>query len=461
VTTNGSSNIASTQVMTSTDPAGGRTAWIVRTVKKFSGIVDISCPSVSLCVGAGAGLFNVANVSRVVTSTDPIGGAGAWKLTRIKNPNASDNLTGISCPSVLFCLGADADGGVLTSTHPAGGSGDWVVSGVDGTNSLTGISCPSVSFCLAVDLSGQVVASTDPTGNARAWRVNDLDPYVPPYAYTGPTQGWLKLSTSSVACPTASSCVAIDSYLIGSYLDDSQFNGMISTKPTGKQNAWHLVDITNMDTYSGPGSLLTGLSCPSVSLCVATTNLERVLTSTDPTRGGKAWTTTVFSGLNYSSYLSGVSCPSASLCVIVDQNGDVLTSTDPTGGSDAWTVTSLDGVSGLDDISCPTISFCVASDVNGVVATSTDPTGGPDAWSVTSVYDTNSLNAVTCPSVSLCAAVDDRGDVLVSSDPASSGSWVRVNIDGMNALNAISCPSVSLCIAVDDLGNVIVGSSPQ
>ena len=40
--------------------------------------------------------------------------------------------------------------------------------------------------------------------------------------------------------------------------------------------------------------------------------------------------------------ISAVSCPSVSLCVASDNNGDILTSTDPTGAANTWTSAPVD-----------------------------------------------------------------------------------------------------------------------
>jgi len=49
-----------------------------------------------------------------------------------------------------------------------------------------------------------------------------------------------------------------------------------------------------------------------------------VVISTNPTTRTAAWTVTHALGSNY---LSGVSCPSTSLCVAVDSNGSVVIGT--------------------------------------------------------------------------------------------------------------------------------------
>jgi hypothetical protein len=65
--------------------------------------------------------------------------------------------------------------------------------------------------------------------------------------------------------------------------------------------------------------------------------------------------------------LNGVSCPTVSFCVAVDGVGNVLTSTQPTGGAAAWSAVNVDTSSGLTAVSCASPSLCVAVDNAGDV----------------------------------------------------------------------------------------------
>jgi hypothetical protein len=69
--------------------------------------------------------------------------------------------------------------------------------------------------------------------------------------------------------------------------------------------------------------------------------------------------------------VQGISCPSVSFCVAVDVAGNVITSSKPTLGNAAWTVTNVDGANPLTGVSCPSISFCVAVDGIGNVIVGT------------------------------------------------------------------------------------------
>ena len=62
-------------VWTATNPTGGAAAWTSRTVPIQ--LRDLSCPTTTLCVGAGS-------FDEIVTSTDPTGPASAWPATASK-----------------------------------------------------------------------------------------------------------------------------------------------------------------------------------------------------------------------------------------------------------------------------------------------------------------------------------------------------------------------------------------
>ena len=152
-------------VVTSTNPTGGATAWTVTHVDGSNGLDSVSCPSSGLCVA-------VDDAGNVVTSTNPTGGASAWTVTHV---DGSRDLNSVSCPSSSLCVTVDDAGDVVTSTNPTGGAGAWTVSHVDGFPWLYGVSCPSSGLCVAVDGNGNVVTSTDPAGGAAAWTVTISD----------------------------------------------------------------------------------------------------------------------------------------------------------------------------------------------------------------------------------------------------------------------------------------------
>jgi hypothetical protein len=73
-------------------------------------------------------------------------------------------------------VAVDREGNVVTSTDPrAGAAASWTVKNVDADNELTSVSCPSASLCVAVDYGGNVLTSTDPgRGAAATWRIKHV-----------------------------------------------------------------------------------------------------------------------------------------------------------------------------------------------------------------------------------------------------------------------------------------------
>gem|GEM_PF-2374060 len=273
-------------------------------------------------------------------------------------------------------------------------------------------------------------------------------PPAPPFTWSAPTSLEIgKSILTGVTCPAVSLCVATDN------------SGDVFTATDLSSGDWAQANV------AGPFPLGTP-SCPSTTLCVIP-DMGGVVTSTDPTRGASAWSQATLSAADGSptSWL-GVSCPSVTLCVAVGRS-TIATSTNPAGGTGAWTVVTapndavFDKPDLLNAVSCPIASFCVAVGALGMAYTSTDPTGGTNSW-VGTETDTfavqicsgcvnlaNSLVGVSCPTPALCVAIDPIGDVLTSTDPgAGVPSWT---ITALNEqwipLNYVSCLSSTYCLA--------------
>jgi hypothetical protein len=307
----------------------------------------------------------------------------------------------------------------------------------------TGVSCPSTGLCVAVDGAGDVLTATDPAGGPGAWaRAASVATYF-----------------GAVSCPSSELCVAVGGASIAT-----------STDPAGGAGAWTVTKVLpgNSEYGGGGGGGLAGVSCPSVSLCVATDSRGDVLSSTDPTGGASAWSMAALE----SPYglLGGVSCPSTRLCVLVAAEGEIATSTDPTGGTSAWTLTKVDGTPGevpqLLDVSCSSETLCVATDNYNDVLTSTDPAGGANAWqTVKPSKGQGTINHVTCIT-GLCVGVTGEG-VITSTDPTGGASaWTATPIDrpnrygGQESIEAVSCATTGLCVLGDSGSAVITATEP-
>jgi hypothetical protein len=371
-------------------------------VAAYTPLDGVSCPSVSLCVA-------VDWAGNVLTSTNPSGGRDAWAITNL-HPGGGPSghgLDAISCASTQFCA-AISNGEVLTSTDPTGGPSAWTATPVrQCPPCLTSISCPSASLCVAVDIGGNVVFSRDPTAGASVWTTVHVDSSTP----------WIR----AVSCPSVSLCVAAD----------EAGNVLTTTNPTGDASAWSLARVDN-DPHNAE---LVAVSCPSTSLCVAAASDYtggNLAVSTNPTGGAGAWTLT---HVDDRKEPIGVACGSASLCIAFDYAGNVITSTDPGGGASAWTVTSL-GQASLGSYlpptaaACPSTSLCVAVSGTGHIATTTDPAAGGTAWSSTLVDGPPCAVSTPCAAEQIYAH-DNHGTRVVDSAPPGSGkSLIDLQLNG-------------------------------
>ncbi len=343
-------------------------------------LFGVSCASPSFCVGVGRNSFEKETSMAIVSSTNPTGGAGTWKLV---HQNEYGYFIGpISCPSESLCAATagflnpksyDAYNGIMVSTDPTGSGSTWVTGG-HSTYDFLSISCASASLCAALDRGGDLLTSTNPAGGPSAWTTTQII-------------GFTEYGIRQLSCPTASFCIGVGG---------SKSEGAIatSTNPTGGAGAWQFTKM------GAEVPILQTVSCPSALLCVASGH--------------------------------GDEYPVPSLAVI--------SSTNPTGGAGAWN--AYEGV-GLQKLSCVSASFCGAADYHGRAATSEDPTGSASTWSFASgftledpsMYFPGGFEGISCPSASLCMMASITGAMVwgvpavppVNTSPPVASGTAQVN----------------------------------
>jgi hypothetical protein len=169
-------------------------------------------------------------------SRDPA--AGSWRQVSLGNPD-SDYFTTVSCPSSRLCVAGDGLGDrVAVSTHAGA---DWRFVNAGPGSGLAAVSCPTSSFCAAVDQSGYVLTTTDPSGGRSAWHHFRIE----------------HRALTAIACSSRSLCVAFD----------QRHRAFVSTDPASGRRSWTPVAL---------GSGLTGVACPSSTLCLVTTEAGTV-----------------------------------------------------------------------------------------------------------------------------------------------------------------------------------------
>ncbi len=298
-------------VLISTDPKGPASTWRSSRVTRGHALWAITCQSKSLCVALDAH-------GDVITSAHPLRVGKPWRSVNIDK--GSNPLDTASCPRVSWCVAMDGSGNVFTTTDPTGPRRAWRIThpqlGGAYQDFWLGLACPTTQLCVAVSDAGDILTSTHPAAGRRAWRLTDLSA--------------ISSGFRSISCPSVSLCVAAANN--GSVITSSH--------PARGRHSWDAasIDAGNVITVDTSAQFsMTGMvtvSCASGSLCVTGDAVGNVLQSTRPTAGASAWTLTRVEptpepGLNgtapgASGALSGVSCPSTSMCVGVDSGGNVL-----------------------------------------------------------------------------------------------------------------------------------------
>jgi hypothetical protein len=333
------------------------------------------------------------------------------KSVPLLNANDGGGFDSVACaPSVatgkaLFCIAGDVRGDIFATEHPAQGATKWLRRYIDPKTAITGISCPSATLCVAVDAAGRVLHTTTPLGGVTSWSK-------PASVDKATLTGGGAAGFSSIDCPTATFCMAVD----------NAANGQIAftTNPTGPASAWTLTTV-------GSGVLLDAVACPTTTLCViAGTN---AYFATDPTGGATSWKATAALSPG-SSVISSLACNTVKLCVGVGygNSGAGLS----VGSAAPTTTTWSQGLIGsdppaqragaVDSVACPERNFCIAVDGASNAYTSTTPVRG--AWSLARPLKKNSQSTVSqiaCNST-ICVEVDNRGTVTYGAIHGAAAS---------------------------------------
>jgi hypothetical protein len=366
----------------------------------------------------------------------------ALEFTAPQSIDSTQSISAVACASTSFCAAVDLDGRFTYTTNPTATSPSWSTPvDVDGTNQLYGISCPSSSICVAVDWNGDAVYLLNPTGT--------LKTYVQPV-----DADW---QLAAISCPSTGMCVAVDK---GGNAEVT--TALASCNTTTCAPAW--TEETKIDTTQASAttpSALTGVDCPTTTLCVAVDYIGDAMIASNPaTTPWKTKAPVASSG----EPLTGVGCDAALACIVVDGAGDGEVDDSLTASSSSWSSPQTIVPSGASAISCVASStaLCAVADGSGAIATTTDPAAATPRWTSQTVDAGQELNAIACPSVGSCVAGDGSGDAVigygdflaVSLPGAGTGS-----VTGTGAGATGSCPS--LCdTGYPSTANVTLTESP-
>jgi len=317
----------------------------------------------------------------------------------------------------------------------------------------------------------------------------------PPPTATGvpPPTGGTSPNLSSAACPSATSCVAA-----GYYADGGYYQPLLVT---GAGTSW-TATAPPLPANASPGGVLQSVACPSASACVAVGLADvpggyggegLLVTGSGTSWQAAAAPVPADAATSLDSQLSAVACYSATSCAATgtfeptsSASGDGMLLT---GSGVSWTATAApvpanagpDPRVQLQAVACPSASACVA------VGQYTDPTSGyaqgllltgsGASWTATAApLPANAaanpdvqLYAVACHSATSCVATgsyqDSSGNTQGLLVTGSGTSWKATEAplpadaaaNPEAALASVACPSATACVAaswyVDSSGN--------
>ena len=365
---------------------------------RFAALDSVACPSASSCVAAGDYTDSSGNGQGLLVT----GSGTSWTAAQAPLPaNAAADpevgLTSVACPSASSCVAAGFytnSSGNQPGLLVTGSGTSWTAAeaplpanaAADSDPFFPGsVACASASSCVAAgfytDSSGNIQGVLV-TGSGTSWTAAEAP--LPANAAADPAAG-----LTSVACPSASSCVAA-----GFYTDSSgNRQGLLVT---GSGTSWTAAEAplpanAAADPAAGLGSVACAsasscraggfyVACASASSCVAagfytdsSGNRQGLLV----TGSGTSWTAAeaplpANAGPDPGVWLGSVACPSASSCVAAggytdsSGNGQGLL---VTGSGTSWTAAeaplpanaAADPVAGLTSVACPSASSCVTA----------------------------------------------------------------------------------------------------
>ncbi len=322
------------------------------------------------------------------------------------------------------------------------------------TGSLKAVTCTAEGNCWAVGNNASSGPQLIEHWDGSAWQV--VADQVPPGASSNSLEG--------VACAGAASCWAVGYYTTSSGT---------ATLPYAEEwngQAWSYVALPSPPPGSEDINLLTGVSCPSSTLCFAVgsyTNAENVESSLIESWNGEAWTIVPSPAPPSSStgaLLQAVSCASASDCWAAGHWSDYP---GPGGGlaenwnGSQWSALAVRSAPEVDltRVSCPGLNMCMALGQAGT--TTLVPFAvrwDGSAWVVAPPIRTSGgtglyLSGVSCATHLMCVAVG--GERATLAEQWNGSAWAIVpspNPAGAygSALVNVTCLKVTDCWAVGD-----------
>lgn len=424
----------------------------------WSNLLGVSCGSPSACEAVGV----TASRSGAQTVLAERWNGSRWELQHAPSLAGDGQLNGVSCtsPSACTAVGGTPPGTRRKVLVERWNGSRWQIQRAPSPPAgfLSGVVCTSSTACTAVGGSNPFTPSAKTLAerwNGSRWSIQ---------ATPNPPQGGGALF--SVACTSESACTAVGISNAGSLAE--RWNG----------HTWSIQRTPN--PAGAQFTFLNTVACASASACIATgayINSSGTFQALAERWNGSSWAIQSTPRLpgGPMNLLIGVTCTSATGCLAVGysipnggNNQSPATLAERWDGS-AWRVQHTPSppgaaASNLNAASCVSRSECIAvgntSNSRSTSLTLAQRWNG-HSWSIRptpSPADGGNLIGVSCPSRSSCLAVGGHGNPFTEIPPGTlaerwNGTTWRIQPTpnppgGGWSLGAVSCTSPSACTAV-------------
>jgi hypothetical protein len=404
---------------------------------------SVSCTSASACIVVGNYRHEGTGFTHFPLFTESWNGQ-RWRLLTAPVSQPDSFLYSVSCWSAGHCLALGETGNLENDTLLAeqfSGS-TWRTVTAPPASSVPGqgdrlLACTSATACVLVGPSSLVQGGVVATRlQGTTWTAGSLPE---------PAGTW-QSALSSVSCASRTDCTAVGSF--------EHATGRSALAESGRPGSW---SVSRPAQPSGvTSSALSGVSCPVAGFCAAvgytlTGNIDYQPLAETRTSTGWHIVASPPAGSG-GGLMSSVSCPSASFCVAV---GDGIESWNGTGWHVAAAVPSGRE---LKAVSCASASYCLA--IGAVTAGQTQPlaeTWNGTAWTpVATTAMAPNLASVSCPVAGWCMAAGTSASLQhVRAQTWNGTTWTTVttpnpspsSVDGAT-FTGVSCVSRTACTAV-------------
>ena len=318
---------------------------------------------------------------------------------------------------------------------------------------LQSVACPTASFCVAI---GNFKDNHD--NPAALYATSDGTTWTPERELL-PT-GALLAGLASVSCSSPTQCVAV-----GLYLDSTGVGHPLAEHWDGARWTRENVPVAGTGTING----LLGVDCVTSVSCFAVGS-----TANGPIAdhwNGMAWSSQTVVPSSIHGDLNGVSCSSDTSCVAVGSYADAGGHQQPSAalfGGSSWTLHAVPAAHGADtsalnSVSCVGSGDCVAvgNASSGSVQRAFSTAWNGSVWNEHAVpvpagATSASLNGVSCVSETVCTTVGSYAGTAINTplaDRWDGSSWVLQPVTGPTSPQqvfdaGVSCPTPLFCTAV-------------